>query len=1114
MMIKRLGLMGRVVLLLLLSHISLNVTAQEVDRISRSVEEKYNWCRDAATKEKVSDNDLNQLRLYLRDSSLYIRSAAAKAVGQIGDNSAQTLEILKKNLDSVEDSLTWDLNFTDTKDEVTRASAAYALLHLGDAGKNILRDRVKNAPTVRGRVEAVIALRSSADSRDTIGLGKEMASLFFQMDKIFNPDPQENKTSILQNAVFEHRDIFKDWSFHQNDANGKAVFDKQSRRQGSGSIQLSKESNDGEVYLRSNKAIRVKKDEDYLVRLYFRADDAPTNSTLQILFENKDGELTTGTDKYAGEAQTFIRNSPTDQWIKRTANIKPKEDGEYYIRIALRGNKSTVWIDDITAPAINMGLNLFPMEVQLNPSDKKTVDQLVAPNEAVVKKVGDRTRLLLNGDEVVPTFYHILGPTGQFGEYKGMEEQGKVKLHVVSLDLSDRGGDVVGGRPVWPATNEYDFSTTFERIEYAVASAPNSNFILNINVLWPEDWIEKNPDETWQNIKGQRGYGMSSQQLFMGFADELPAGFKWWPSPFSEKAIADAQKGIHLFINELKKRPYFNKFVGCHIAGGHDGQFNTSGRPDYSPIAQEAFKKWLKELYHTDQNLQKKWNDPIITFATVEVPDYANRKKKSKSDLFYDPETDQRFIDHTKFQSEQGMIIRDQLAKAFKEAMGRPVIGMTWGMGGGRGQGTENIFLPSRHLDVIVAQPSYARRLPGYIGGMRNAAMTSYNEHGKMLVKEFDFRTWLRNSPEETYAQRLSTASNPKKFISAFRKEFMQMMVQGLGFWMYDIGRTHFRDPEMLRTIAEGVGNYENFEIKKRNKYRPEVAMVWVDESILWEKRILNTNNGLTMDGHTNFQIAEAGFTYDNLYLADILKSSHLQEYKMYIFKDSWRITESQRREIEEKLQKEGKVLVWNYAAGYIGDDKLSDEYVSQLTKINIKSENINGWPIVRANKSGDRLVEQVEGRLGMGEAVATAMAKGALLPTYAPMHRFIVQDNEAKSLALYPDRETAIAVKRFENWTSVYFGMIGTLDARLLNNLAEEAGIHTFTKAGKGNVEFNGSLLGIHCLKNENVEISLPFKAKVVDFDSKKVLVEGQGSFNISMNAGDTRLFVVESLK
>jgi hypothetical protein len=1085
--------------------VQINAFAQE--NVSQS---KLELCKKVIFDKKATDTELKKLRVYLQDDDQLVIKSAANALSAANDTSKETILALTKNLDSVVDTISWDLNFRDTKDEVTRASAAFALLKLGDKGKAVLKNRVKNAPTLRGKAEAVMALRSSSDPRDTIGLGAEMNRIYTSISAILNPSPSVDSKSLLKDPEFKRQDITKEWNLVKNGTKGKVVYNNQSRTPGSGSLKLVKESHDGELYVRTNNTIKLTAEENSLVRIYFRSDDVPSNSTFQIVFEDKQGNITVGDEKYSGEAQTFMRNLPVGQWSKRFAFIKPKETKEYYIGFIFRGNAATVYVDDVTIPATNVSLNFFPVESQFNEANRTVLSQRAELKKASLKKVGDKVRLTLNDKAVVPAMHHVVGPTGQFAEYALMESIGGINMQVASLNMVYADKEL-NSRPVWPSVGKYDFSVTFERLEYAIANAPNTNIILNINTTWPPDWIAQNPDHTWQNIKGQRGYGMSSQQLFMGFADELPSdNFKWWPSPFSEKAITDAQEVVRLFVKELKTKPYANRVIGCHISGGHDGQFNTSGRPCYSPIAKQAFRVWLKNLYQTDQELRKRWNDQSVSLATAEIPDYSKRRSLS-STLFYNPETDQRYIDHTRFQAEQGMIIRDRMAEAFKKYMETPVLGMTWVMGGGRGQGVQNIFFNSKNLDILVGQPTYARRLPGYIGGMRNVAMNSYREHGKMLFKEFDFRTWTRNSTDEMYAQRLSSTEGADDFKKVFRKEFMQMFGQGMGFWMYDIGRNHFKDPEMLKTVKEGIDLYRTYELETDANYRSDVAIVFVDESLQWERRAINTNNGLTLDGHTYFNVAEAGFTFDNYYLSDILKKPELQKYKLYIFKDAWKLTAEERTDIERKLQKDGKVLVWNYASGYIGDDKLSDKYVSQLTKMDVLSKNITEWPVLKV-KDGHPYMKNVEGRIGTLNALAAAMARGPASPK-SPLniHRFEINEGEGIiPLALYEDNKIAIAAKEFPNWTSVHFGMLGSLDGRILNNLAKKAGAHCFVDSGVGNVEFNGDLLGIHCMKNGRNTVSLPQSSKVIDFDTKKELAVGK-SFTIDMKTGDTRLFIIQ---
>lgn len=1075
---------------------------------AQTKEEKIDFCQKAVKQKTLSEPELKKLRTYLADSMFDIKKAAANALVVHKDDSDETLKTLAKYIDQPS-----DVSAVIEKDENTRSVAAYTLLQLGAKGKAILKERAHHAPALRTKVAAVLALYSSADAKDTIGLGNVREQLYKELEIAFNPAPDINPNNPLKDPAFAGNNINEDWEFIQKGATGTAVIDKQSRRPGSGSLMLQKSTHGGELYLKTKNKIKVNKGERCLVRIYFRADDAPFASTLQIVFEDKNGKLTVGEDRYAGQSQMFIRNAVPGKWHKRLAHITPKEDTELSVGLLLKGSAATVYIDDVTVPAKNANWDFYSVQVEDNEIGKSALINEIWPStNATLTKTGSKTRFMVNKKPVVPAFYTVSNRRmGKYGDYRLMEGDAGITTQVVRLDFSNRDNDGPGGRPVWKPNGDFDFSTTFEEIEYAIATAPKSNFLLNINIAWPKNWGSENPDDVWKNVRGQKAYGTTVH--LTKFSDELPdEKYSWFPSPFSQKAIADAQEGIQLFVTELKKKPYFNKFIGCHISGGHDGQFYTGGWPDYSPAAVTSFRKWLKDIYKTDKELQKSWRDDTVSLATAAVPNYSKRRSTTSA-LFYNPATDQCYVDHTRFQMEQGMVLRDEFAKAFKEAMGKSVVTLAWALGGGRGQGTETIFMPSKNLDVLVAQPTYARRLPGYVGGMRNVPITSYKEHGKLLIKELDFRTWIRNNRDETYAQRLSTAENADAFKDIFRKEYMQMFASGMGFWMYDIDQSGFKDPGMLKSIKEGIDLYIVYELNTKVNYRPDVAMVWVDESLLWEKQAINVNNGITLDGYTNFYLGEAGFTFDNLYLNDILQNPELQKYKVYIFKDAWRLTKQQRTQIEQKLQKDGKTLVWNYAAGYVGDDKLSDTYVQELTKIKVAAEDMKQWPVLSVKK-GSPLVDNMDGYIGTLETVAIALGRGVTAANEGiNIPRFVVKDNDATVLATYSDNRTAIAVKEFPAWTSVYFGILGSLDARLLNNVVKKAGGHVFLESGVGNVEFNGNVLGIHFLKNTNATIKLPFKCKVIDYDSKKVLLANGTSFVFKAKAGESNIFVVDRL-
>ncbi|MDR6781981.1 hypothetical protein ABIE26_001530 [Pedobacter africanus] len=1007
-------------------------------------------------------------------------------------------------LSAKKDTVNWALNFEDTADEVTRSSAARALMMIGEEGISVLREWVDKSPTLRGKVEAIVALRSDPKYIGDPVLRKKMEMLFPAIQKEFEPDPVGSE---LKNFDFQSNNISSDWTFHEQEkGQGQVSYDKSTRRAGSGSIKMEKFSSGGEIYIRSKQLFDLKKGETCLVRMYFNTYNASELSACQILFEDEKGRVTAGKDEYYGEAQTLLRNATPGDWIKRTAKLQATENTRFFIRIVLRGNPVTVKLDDIELPAINRSFNLAPMET-LASSNQRAPAEPLKPVSAEIKTIDNRSRLVVDGKVVPPILHFAFGSKGNFGDYAAMETYGKIKLQTYSVQLNDAGIGLPGRVAIWPKNKVFNFTEVLERFEFAAKNAPESKFLIGFMVRWPDDWIEKHPDQTWQNASGQRGYG--DALLFKGFTDALPAGGRWWPSPFSVQALDDAKEGIRLFVEALKKSKYANRVIGCHIAGGHDGQFNTSNHPDYSSAAVTAFQQWLKAKYINADALKKAWNDKSVNFDNAKIPDYSAVPNNAAGipNAFYDPLVFRKYADHKKFQSERGMIIRDQLAGAFKDAMGRPVIGLTWAMGGGRGQGTEPIFMQSKNLDALIPQPSYARRLPGISGGLRNVALSSFAVHGKMLIKELDLRTWLRNATDETYAQRLSTDYTPAMFETSFKKEAAQMITKGLGFWMYDIGRTHFRDPEMLETIASGVKAYQETELLNQKPFKPEIAVVFSDESQYWEASPLRA-----LDGNTGFDLGASGLVFDDLYLADVLKYEKCQDYKMFIIKDAWLLTDEQRSQIAARLQKDKKTIVWNYASGYIHDEGLSDRHISKLTGIDIRGDLLKKWPVVKYSEGKDPLLSGLSGITGVGLTTLATMGKGAATPgLMRGLHRFVVSDKQATVLARYEDNEPAVAVKRFGNWTSVYFGMLGTLDGRLLSNIAAQAGVHVFTKPGY-NVEYSGNMLSVHSLYNGPVQIHLPSPAHVTDMSTGKEIAKGS-AFTINTVSGQTDWFKIQTI-
>ncbi len=1053
----------------------------------------------------------------LDSPDLEVSGAAAFALRQLGEPPPEVFAALTRQLDS--------------PSEAKRSTALTALMYLGEPGRAILRERARNGRP-EARMAAITALRAELAGLKDPELAKAMAETLRSLEEAYNPSPRQPRPgSPLRAGTFEGEAALGEWTFEPMEGGeGRVRFDAEAGRLGKGSLRLEKTNDRGAVSLRSREPMRVKKGQAPTARLYFRGDELPTNGSLQIFFEDEKGRLLPGAASrgHAAMSQTFLRNLPPGQWSKRfVAFDKASRDGEYCLRLVLRGNPATLWIDDIAAPA--------PPFTYSGTTPSETLPEAARPDEpprpvaAEVRAMPGadpaRARWLLEGKPVPPILYTVL--RGSFGDYAGMEALGGIRLQVSAVPLGDKADTrYPPATPVWKEAGAFDFATPLAWLDKAARNAPQSRFILNFGVSWPRDWVARHPEEAWANEAGQRAYGTGIH--FNGFAEELPKtgdprmgrtdDYRWWPSPFSQKAIEEAGEGIRRFVRAVKTRPYANRIVGCLVSGGHDGQFTTYPWPDYSAPAQRAFREWLAQRYGTDAALQAAWRAPAATLATAELPKLAGllALARQSGSLFLDPALGQRYADHHQFQSEQGFRIREAFAAIFKEEMARPVIGMTWQLGGGRGQGAETLLPASRGLDVIVPQPYYELRQPGYIGGVR-ASLGSLARHGKLVVKELDLRTWLRAGGEETPSHRLGAAMSPALFRAIFRKEAAQMIAAGHGFWLFDIGTTHFRDPEMLGTIAEGVRAYEELELQNPTPFRPNVALVWSDESDYWNagffseagKQLGGGNSLKQLDRYTPAFLRQSGVPFEEVYLSDLLADpAAYAGTKVFVFVNAVRLTAAQRAGIREHFQNGGRTLVWDYATGYLGDGGLSENAAADLPGIALRAEAVSRFAPVRFAGGTDALAQGLSGVVGFAENTLI-MGSGSLRPLPKGFHRFVFTDPEAVPLARYEGGGVAIAARRFPGWTSVAFGAPGLLDPVLLHRIAEAASATTLARPPAA-VEFNGRFLSIHGLTNRPVEVTLPRESRVTDFDTGEEVARGR-KLRLPVPAGETRWYKVE---
>lgn len=947
----------------------------------------------------------------------------------------------------------------DSPEESVRSNAATALLSLGEEGRNILRRRA--AGHNHAALEAITALRGDPSLINDPALREGMKRWLEQSQTVVNP-PFPDPASHLTNGGFE-----KDggWDVRLEDgAEALIEYAITPIRSGTRSLRFRRINAAGTAYLRSADPVKIPAGETAIARVYFHADNADFVNTLRLRFEDSAGNVTAG-DEYSGalrQSQTFAQNTPAGQWIKRVGVLPAQpHEREVWLRLYWDGNPGDIWLDDFTFPsrpyayAHTAPLRPLPGVGYAGTSDEK-------PRTASVIRRDDRTVLLRDGKPSVPVLYHTI--QADFGDYAQMGQQAGLQWQIVTVPFQQHPimrQKYPPGFDYWCEDGSFDVNGALRFIGEAASRMPEeSTMLLGLYISWPKSWTAKNLDSRWKAEDGT--YAMGSLGHLLGFGSELPPDQQWWLSPFHDASMEEVVRGIKLLVEAARKEPWFSRVGGCFIAGGHDGQFYTTPWPDYSEPAVRAFRTWLHQKYQTEERLRTAWHQPDATFSQATIPSFNAALKRSET--FFDPTHDQALVDYRACLDERGMRIREIIAEAFKESAGKPVIALTWEMSGAIGYSVESIFLKSKFLDGLAPQPSYALRLPGLSGGIP-APLASFNMNGKLCIKELDLRTWLRSGEKDVDNQRVSAAMTPEAFRAINRKETGPMIAAHQGFWYYDIGNTHFRDPAMLDEIG-GVRKIADDVYPKANHFHSQMAVVHCGDAGLWEVPTRSGPSALSLLQNFNTNALNAsGVPYDAYFLRDFMKLVDLSHYRLIIFPNAWRLTDAERQWIEQNLKKDGRHLVWCYATDFLSEDKSSREKLIGMRTQMARSGALKAFASVKEmSLDKKRLVGIAEITFRMYEGMITA----------SNLPRFTIDDSNIEEIARYEDGKVAAARRRFADWTSIYFAMPAGLDPTTVNALARDAGAFCASKPGLL-VNMNSNFLSVHVLEAGVYDIQLP---------------------------------------
>lgn len=902
-------------------------------------------------------------------------------------------------------------------------------------------------------------------------------------------------------------------------AAGSGIITDDVKRSGNHSLKLSKTNSVGYVQLSSKKTIRVNPGETYTLRFRFNSSNAQVTSFLipRLVTDNSTTAVSNPYSalwvNYDYDSQSLMRNSPTtrpEDWIKRIVYYENKTEKpqEIYIQVMLYGNPFDVYVDDFEfVKGILKGVNNPP-----NPGYNYTVEQV---NEILTNRKEESsyfsakdgvTRFYSNGKEEWPVFYRATTGRGTDEENTKQDPAGfavqGVKINAVFTRIFD----------YWQNQDSSVWKETENDLLNILRKNPNARILLDLRVNPNQTWLKQYPDETWQTKDGRK-------------LNEAGYSSEHWRTAGAE--------AIQKLIQNLKKNGYWKIVVGINFMGGHDGQFWTKVigeyAADYSQGNVRAWQTYLKDNYKDIKTLNSVWNSTYQVFSEIQIPDPTSEHETLPAIMPKGPVTDFRqFCEFIAFD------LRDCLARAVWKEAGKDFFVSAYGM---PMENQHEYFLKTagktgKANNVIASMSYYPYRQPGLASGYHPEQ--SFGFHNSGFLQELDLRYYtcdFGGSDDELALMWVGSQHNITDWRNMHRKLTGVSLAQNQGYWYYDMQK-QFNNKDVQNEIGAVKKIADKIANTKGVPFRPDVCLVRFGAESRYYGSSVDNAVGATVQWQ--YMLLEtSGVPYDVHYLSDIMSEPSLQQYNIYIFHNNTFLSDKEREWITTNLKKNKRTIVWTYDTGYATEKGLSSQALSDLTGMSVKTKT--GYTRSVAIVTGkDKLVGGEKGYLKIPEFQGMAEALCGIFTTSGPAsikkpfktswgymavpgvsryQKIWIDGGYDASLAKYrEDGKTAMAIKRFPDWTSIYIAAPNALAGEMMNNIAREAGAYRSGPAALGELRMSGRFVSYHALKSGKYEFQLPKGAtKVMDANTGKILAEGAESYTIEGEAQTTYWFVIE---
>jgi len=724
--------------------------------------------------------------------------------------------------------------------------------------------------------------------------------------------------------------------------------------------------------------------------------------------------------------------------------------------------------------------------------------------EAYVKQFKGASTLFIEGKPKVPLLFNfsLTNPPDK----SHLTPYGTAGLHLYRslYFLKHEGWTKPYEKPEYP--------TLDKGLRRLVEFDPAGRLLLAVVLDPPAWWLEDHPEDA-AVYDGGPDYEALTRYMKLGYK---PHEVKEEQSFASESWMREALAHLEAFVEHVESEPQGDIVFGYQVAAGWGTEWIYWGTfenrfADYSKLMTEAFRAWLRSRYRGDmQALRRAWNDTSVTFSTAHVP---SREERLRRDMYEFRNLGQsvKVPDYYEFSSE---LMADDLlrcARVVKKGTdGRKICGAFYGYlayGGmfpytlqHAGHRALERVLRSPDIDFLASPYSYNDRS---VGG-ENAFMSvvgSVKLHGKLWFNEDDSRTMLSPTEGAPALRPFGRAMTLDDTLSVFKRNFANVLTHRVGqWWVYN----RLLEPvdESLRSAQVEVMKVidkmrEVYEISLAEdwSYPSEMAVILDDKTPFYQSLGDSLNRPL-ITKQISRELGRIGAPYE-MYLLEDLMDPSMPDHRLYLFLNTFRITEEQKSAIKEKTRRNNAVCVWVYAPGFISDQGFSTQNMMDLTGISLECEEIES----------DLHINIIDYQ----HPATKGLPKGTRFGTdeyIGPV--FYAEDPEATTLGVltykhHTDR-SGFSVKEFKDWRSVFIAAPG-IPSSILRHLAMYAGVHVYSVLDDI-LYADRQFLAIHTRYSGKRSLFLPYSSDIYDVFAGVLLARRADNFTIDLKQNTTYLY------